>query len=365
MPITVPGISIEAAKRLVQAQDRILKGFPEVERVFGKAGRAETATDPAPLSMIETVILLKPPEQWRAGMTRERLLEEMAAALQMPGLQNAWTMPIKARGHAHDGNRTPIGVKVFGKDLGDIAVVAEDLERILKDVPGTIGLRRAGTQGFFWTSCRIAPQSAGYGLKVMEVLRVETAIGGEDIDTTVEGRERYTINVRYPRELRSSVEKLRGVLVSVPARGGAPAAAAGGMGPGDASADGGMGAAPAAQIPLGQLGQFKATMGPPMIKSEGGLLTGWVYVDITSRDIGGYVKSAKLKVARELKLLPGTYLKWTGQYEFLERIQARMKIVVPLTLLLIFVILYLNFQGLTQALIVLLQCHSPPSARSG
>ncbi|MHB8895104.1 MAG: efflux RND transporter permease subunit [Candidatus Geothermincolia bacterium] len=174
-----------------------------------------------------------------------------------------------------------------------------------------------------------------YGLKVMEVPRVvETAIGGEDIDTTVEGRERYTINVRYPRELRNTIEKLRGVLVSIPARGGAPATGSGGMGSADAGADGGMGSARAAQIPLGQLGQFKATMGPPMIKSEGGLLTSWVYVDITSRDIGGYVKSAKLKVARELKLIPGTYLKWTGQYGFLERIQARMKIVVPLIALL-------------------------------
>ncbi|MHB8893625.1 MAG: efflux RND transporter permease subunit [Candidatus Geothermincolia bacterium] len=358
MPISVPGMAIEEAKRLLQTQDKILKGFPEAERVFGKAGRAETATDPAPLSMFETVIMLKPPAQWRAGMTKERLLEEMAEALKMPGLQNAWTMPIKARvDMLTTGIRTPIGVKVFGKDLKEIAAVAENLERILKDVPGTQSVYAERELGGFFLD--FVPDRAAigrYGLKVMEVLRVvETAIGGEDIDTTVEGRERYTINVRYPRELRNTIEKLRGVLVSVPARGGATAAAgSGGMGSADASADGGMGSAPAAQIPLGQLGQFKATMGPPMIKSEGGLLTGWVYVDITSRDIGGYVKSAKLKVARELKLIPGTYLKWTGQYEFLERIQARMKIVVPLTLLLIFLILYLNFQGLTQALIVLL-----------
>jgi Cu(I)/Ag(I) efflux system membrane protein CusA/SilA len=193
-------------------------------------------------------------------------------------------------------------------------------------------------------------------MAVMDVMQVvETAIGGMDIDTTVEGRERYTINVRYPRELRSSVEKLRGVLVSVAPQGGAPAAPGGGaMAAAAPSGAGGMGSSPAAQIPLGQLGQFKATMGPPMIKSEGGLLTGWVYVDVTGRDIGGYVKNAKVKVDRDLKLKPGTFLKWTGQYEFLERIQARMKIVVPLTLLLILVILYLNFQGLTQALIVML-----------
>jgi Cu(I)/Ag(I) efflux system membrane protein CusA/SilA len=358
MPITVPGISIEEAKRLVQAQDGILRKFPEVERVFGKAGRAETATDPGPLSMIETVILLKPPAEWRAGMTRERLAEEMSKALEMPGIQNAWTMPIKARvDMLTTGIRTPIGIKVFGKDLKEIAAVAEDLERILKDVPGTQSVYAERELGGFFLD--FVPDRAAigrYGLKLMEVMQVvETAIGGMDIDTTVEGRERYTINVRYPRELRSSVEKLRGVLVSVSPQGGAPAAAAGeGMAPGAPSAGGGMGSSPAAQIPLGQLGQFKAAMGPPMIKSEGGLLTGWVYVDVKGRDIGGYVKSAKVKVASELKLKPGTYLKWTGQYEFLERIQARMKIVIPLTLLLIFVILYLNFQGLTQALIVLL-----------
>ena len=358
MPITVPGISIEEAKRLVQAQDRILRTFPEVERVFGKAGRAETPTDPAPLSMFETVIMLKPPADWRPGMTKDRLVEEMSEALALPGVQNAWTMPIKARvDMLTTGIRTPIGIKVFGKDLEDIAAVAEDLERILKGVPGTQSVYAERELGGFFLD--FVPDRAAigrYGLKLMEVMQVvETAIGGSDIATTVEGRERYTINVRYPRELRSSVEKLRGVLVSVGPQGGAPAAPGGaGMASAGPSGPGNMGSSPAAQIPLGQLGQFKAAMGPPMIKSEGGLLTGWVYVDITGRDIGGYVRSAKVEVARELELEPGTYLKWTGQYEFLERIQARMKIVVPLTLLLIFVILYLNFHGLTQALIVML-----------
>ncbi len=358
MPITVPGISIEEAKRLVQAQDGILRKFPEVERVFGKAGRAETPTDPAPLSMFETVILLKPPAEWRSGMTKDLLVEEMSKALELPGIQNAWTMPIKARvDMLTTGIRTPIGIKVFGKDLKEIAAVAEDLERILKDVPGTQSVYAERELGGFFLD--FVPDRAAigrYGLKLMDVMQVvETAIGGMDIDTTVEGRERYTINVRYPRELRSSVEKLRGVLVSVSPQGGASAApGVGGMAAAGPGGDGGMGSSPAAQIPLGQLGEFKATMGPPMIKSEGGLLTGWVYVDISGRDIGGYVKSAKVKVAQELKLTPGTYLKWTGQYEFLERIQARMKIVVPLTLLLIFLILYLNFQGLTQALIVML-----------
>ncbi len=358
MPITVPGISIEEAKRLVQVQDGILRKFPEVERVFGKAGRAETPTDPAPLSMFETVIMLKPPEEWRSGMTKDLLIAEMSKALEMPGIQNAWTMPIKARvDMLTTGIRTPIGIKVFGKDLKSIAVVAEDLERILKDVPGTQSVYAERELGGFFLD--FVPDRAAigrHGLKLMEVMQVvETAIGGIDVDTTVEGRERYTINVRYPRELRSSVEKLRGVLVSVPTQDGAPAAPGGaGMAAAGPGGSGGMGSSPAAQIPLGQLGEFKATMGPPMIKSEGGLLTGWVYVDVTGRDIGGYVKKAKEKVDRELKLEPGTFLKWTGQYEFLERIQARMKIVVPLTLLLIFLILYLNFKGLTQALIVML-----------
>ena len=358
MPITVPGISIEEAKRLVQAQDGILRKFPEVERVFGKAGRAETPTDPAPLSMFETVIMLKPPEAWRPGMTKHRLVEEMSKALEIPGMQNAWTMPIKARvDMLTTGIRTPIGIKVFGKDLKDIAAVAEDLERILKDVPGTQSVyaeRELG--GFFLDYIPDRAAIARYGLELMDVMQVvETAIGGMDIATTVEGRERYTINVRYPRELRSSVEKLRGVLVSLAPQGGAPAASEGGtMSAGAPIGAGAMGSSPAAQTPLGQLGEFKAAMGPPMIKSEGGLLTGWVYVDVRGRDIGGYVKNAKLKVGQELKLRPGTYLKWSGQYEFLERIQARMKIVVPLTLLLIFVILYLNFRGLTQALIVML-----------
>ncbi|HWR97923.1 MAG TPA: CusA/CzcA family heavy metal efflux RND transporter, partial [Candidatus Methanoperedens sp.] len=221
MPISVPGMAIEEAKRLLQTQDKILKGFPEVERVFGKAGRAETATDPAPLSMFETVIMLKRPAQWRPGMTKERLLEEMAEALKMPGLQNAWTMPIKARvDMLTTGIRTPIGVKVFGKDLKEIAAVAENLERILKDIPGTQSVYAERELGGFFLD--FVPDRAAigrYGLKVMEVLRVvETAIGGEDIDTTIEGRERYTINVRYPRELRNTIEKLRGVLVSVPAQ---------------------------------------------------------------------------------------------------------------------------------------------------
>ncbi len=362
MPISVPGISIEEAKEILQKQDAALKRFPEVISVFGKTGRAETATDPAPLSMIETVITLKPHSEWRPGMTKEKLLAEMEAAVKYPGLQNAWTMPIKARvDMLTTGIRTPIGVKVFGPDLKEIARIGEELEKVLTPVPGTRSVyaeRELG--GFFVDFIPDRAAIARYGLRVMEVMQlVETAIGGLVVDTTIEGRERYTINVRYPRELRDDLEKLRRVLVPVPA-GGAQAGATSGLMTGGMSqqagqsgAGQGMGAAVAAQIPLGQLGRVEAAMGPPMIKSEAGSLTGWVYVDVTGRDIGGYVADAKAAVARSMRLPPGYFLKWTGQYEFLERIQARMKIVVPVTLLIVFLILYLNFRGITQALLVM------------
>lgn len=370
MPITVPGISIEEAKNLVETQDRALKKFPEVKSVFGKAGRAETATDPAPLSMIETVIVLKPESEWPKGMTKERLLAEMDEAVRFPGIQNAWTMPIKARvDMLTTGIRTPIGIKVFGKDLREIASIGEALEGVLKKVPGTRSVyaeREMG--GFFIDFIPDREAIARYGLRVMDVMQtVETTIGGQDVDITVEGRERYSINVRYPRELRNDIEKLKRVLVPVPAGGmaAAPSPSPGAnMGGGDAmgaaasSAGGGV----TTQIPLGQLGRIEAAMGPPMIKSEAGSLTGWVYVDVVGSDIGSYVESAKAAVASGLKLKPGYYLKWTGQYEFLERIRARMSIVVPLTLLIIFIILYLNFRGITQALLVMI---SVPLAAMG
>jgi copper/silver efflux system protein len=388
MPISVPGISIEEAKSLLQKQDAALKKFPEVARVFGKAGRAETATDPAPLSMFETVIELRPRTEWRPGMTKEKLLAEMDAAVSYPGLQNAWTMPIKARiDMLTTGIRTPIGIKVFGRDLKEIARIGEELEKILMPVPGTRSVyaeRELG--GFFIDFIPDRAALARYGLRVADVMQiVETAVGGLVIDTTIEGRERYTINVRYPRELRDDLEKLRQVLVpvqgagtmassmSAPGAAGGGAMVAGGMASGGMGSrgpmGGGMAAAPTpgpteagaegmgrvrAQIPLGQLGRIEATLGPPMIKSEAGSLTGWVYVDVTTDDIGGYVNDAKVAVARELRLEPGYYLQWTGQYEFLERIRARMTIVIPLTLLIVFLILYFNFRGVTQTLMVMM-----------
>ncbi|MDO8433716.1 MAG: CusA/CzcA family heavy metal efflux RND transporter [Candidatus Binatus sp.] len=365
MPITVPGISIEAAKQLVQEQDRRLKQFPEVASVFGKAGRAETPTDPAPLSMIETVIALKAKSEWRPGMTLDRLTGEMSDAVTMPGLQNAWTMPIKARvDMLTTGIRTPIGVKIFGPDLGEIAKIGESLESILRSVPGTRSVYAEREMGGFYVD--FIPDRdaiARYGLRLMDVMNVvETAIGGLDLDTTVEGRERYRINVRYPRELRDSPEALARVLVPIPRqRANQP-----GM-PADQMKQGGPDGAMSpgervAHVRLGQLGRIVATMGPPMIKDEGGSLSGWVYVDTTSRDIGGYVDNAKRVVARELKLKPGYFLKWTGQYEFLERARARMQIVIPLTVGIILMILYVNFGGWIQALLVLF---SVPCAAMG
>lgn len=339
MPITTPGISIEAVKKLTQTQDKILRSFPEVQSVFGKAGRSETPTDPAPLSMIETVIILKPKSEWRPGMTKDKLVEEMDQALQLAGVQNAFTMPIKARiDMLTTGIRTPVGIKIFGKDLTEIAILGEELEKILRNVPGTRSVyaeRELG--GFFIDFIPNREALARYGLTIRDVNTiVETAIGGIDVDTTtIEGRERYKINVRYPRELRDDIDKLRHVLVPIKMK-----------------SEGAMGRVE--HIPLGQLGKIEAVMGPPMIKDEMGSLTGWVYIDIEGRDVGGYVKEAKQAVAQNLKLPIGYYLKWTGQYEFLERIQALMKVVIPLTLLLIAIILYLHFRGIAQTLIVML-----------
>lgn len=350
MPITVPGISIEAAKELLQLQDKILKSFPEVERVFGKAGRAETPTDPAPLSMIETVVILKPKPEWRQGMTKEKLEKEMGEALKIPGVQNAFTMPIKARiDMLTTGIRTPIGIKVFGTDLFKINEIGQELERILRMVPGTRSVyaeRELG--GFFIDFIPDREAIARYGLRLMDVFDViETAIGGLDVTTTIEGRERYKINVRYPRDLRNDIEKLRNVLVPIPRQKGLQTTEMGGE-------KQGMGGGKVAQVPLALLGKVEAVMGPPMIKDEMASLNGWVYVDIEGRDIGGYVNEAKEAVEKNLKLPQGYYLKWTGQYEFLERIQALMLWVVPLTIFLIAIILYFNFKGIAQTLIVML-----------
>ena len=395
MPITVPGLSIAEAKRLLTWQDAQIKSVPEVELVFGKAGRADSALDPAPLSMFETIVHLKPRDQWRPGVTVESLIAELDAKTKLPGVQGAWTMPIKARiDMLSTGIRTPIGVKVFGPDLEQIAKIDEQLERTLRTLPNTRSVyaeRELG--GFFVDVTPDRDAIARYGLTVTEVLDVvESSIGGMDVAQTYEGRERYQINVRYPRELRDDIEKLRTVLVPIAPMSPRPlptatASAAGGMasgpapmiGAGGGGGMGGMGgrsggggggadmgagvsATPpqvigvdpsGAFVPLGQLARIEAVMGPPMIKSELGSLTGWVYVDISTSDVGGYVEAAKVKVAAEVMLPAGYYVKWTGQYELLERVRDRMTWILPLTIAIVFVILYLNFRGIAQSLIVM------------
>jgi len=394
MPTTLPTVSISEATRLLQIQDRILKQFPEVLTVHGKAGRSETATDPAPMEMFETVVQLRPESQWRKvhqqrwysawapewakkwlgkvwpenrPISWDELVQEMDEALQIPGQVNAWTMPIKARiDMLTTGIRTPIGIKVFGPDLEQIGKLCERLESVLREVPGTRSVYAERTLGGYYLD--IVPRReaiARYGLNVEDVLMlVETAIGGMALERTIEGRERYSINVRYSRELRDDIEKLRHVLVPAGVQGDAMDAAPDGAGEMKAAA--GAIQKQALQIPLGQLADIQITTGPPVIRNEDGALTGWVYVDIAGRDIGGYVEEAKRAVAEKIEksgLLPAGYrLEWSGQYEHMLRVRERLKVVVPVTLALIFVLLYLNFRNVTETLIILL---SIPFAMTG
>ncbi len=343
MPITTPGISIEAARELVQKQDKILCSFPEVKRVFGKVGRADTPTDPAPLSMFETMIQLHPKEKWRKGITKDKLVEQMNEALIFKGVQNAFTMPIKARlDMLTTGIRTPVGIKVFGYNLETINQLVIDLEKILKKVPGARSVYAERELGGFYIDF-IPDRSAlaRYGLTISEVMGfLQSAIGGEDITQTIEGRERYTINIRYPRDLRDDLLALKQALVPINKQ--------------MAMKEDSEQLSKFAHVPLGQLGEVKVTMGPSMIKDEMGYFSGWVYVDLDTSDIGGFVKIAKQAVALELKLPQGYFLKWTGQYEYLERIQTLLSYMVPLTIFLILLILYMNFKAIIPSLIVIL-----------
>ncbi|NEW94887.1 CusA/CzcA family heavy metal efflux RND transporter [Rhodopseudomonas sp. BR0M22] len=331
MPTTLPGLSITKAAELLQMQDRIIRGFPEVASVYGKAGRASTATDPAPTEMFETVINLKPKEQWRDGLTTDKLIAEMDKALQFPGVSNAWTMPIKARiDMLSTGIRTPVGVKVMGTDLAEIDRLAKQVEQVLKTVPGTSSAYAERTIGGYYLE--IVPDRsalARYGLAIQDVQdTIATALGGQTVTTTVEGRQRFTVNMRYPRELRDDPQGIaRDVLVPLPA-GGA--------------------------VPLGEVATVKPARGPTAIRTENGQLATYIYVDIRDRDLGGYVADAKQAVQAGVSFPPGTYVTWSGQYEYLERATARLKIVVPVTLAIIFLLLYLNFRSLTETLIVML-----------
>jgi copper/silver efflux system protein len=356
MPATLPGISITEATKVLQVQDRILKSFPEVERVFGKAGRADTATDPAPYSMMETVVVLKSQDQWPRlprwysswapswlqGMLRRAWPDNKSTqqliygpgglneAMQLPGISNAWTMPIKARiDMLTTGVRTPIGVKIMGSDLEKVQEIGEQIEMALKDVRGTTSVfaeRAAG--GYFLDFTLKRDELARYGLTVNDANDVVmSSIGGENISTTVEGRERYPVNVRYLRDYRSDLDALQRVLVATPS---------------------------GAQIPLAQLADIRLVSGPSMIRDENGRLSGYVYVDVSGRDIGGYAQEAKKIVASKVKLPPGYTLIWSGQYESMERVKGRLAVVVPITLFIVFLLLYFNTGSLAKTGIILL-----------
>jgi copper/silver efflux system protein len=354
MPTTLPGISASQAQVILQHQDEMIRAFPEVERVFGKAGRAETSTDPAPFSMMETTILLKPPAQWRfkkqwysdwapdwlkktvlsrivpEHISWEELIDELDQKVRIPGVTNAWTMPIKARiDMLSTGVRTPVGIKVFGQDLQEIEKIGSRLETLMKELPGTRSVfaeRVAG--GYFVDFDLKRDQLARYGLSVADAQNfIMSAIGGENITTTVEGRARYPINLRYPRELRDNIERLREVLISTPLQ---------------------------AQVPLSQIADIRKVTGPSMVRDENGMLTGYVYVDLSTDDIGGYVEKAKELVRQKLQLPTGYSLLWSGQYENMLRVRERLKIVIPVTLLLIFALLYMNTKSIMKSSIVMM-----------
>jgi copper/silver efflux system protein len=357
MPSSVPGMSITEASRILQTQDKILKQFPEVERVFGKIGRADTATDPAPLSMAETVILLKPQDEWERvhqhrwysdwapsflktplGMvwpeertkTWEELVAEMDARLQMPGMPNIWWMPVQTRTEMlSTGIRSNLGIKVFGPSLETIDEIGLQIEQLLQNFPGTRSVFADRVVGGYYLDFDIYREAAArYGLTVGDVMDViESAIGGKNVTTTIEGRERYPVNVRYPRELRDDADVLRRVLVPTPT---------------------------GAQVPISLLADIRHLQGPPMIRNEDGQLVGFVFVDVTDKDYGGYVSRAQQEIEANLQLPAGYRLEWTGQYKYMERMRSRLTFIIPMTLFIVFILLYVNFGSWKEALIIFL-----------
>ncbi len=329
MPTTFPGISITKAKELLQQTDKIIASFPEVESVLGKVGRAETATDPAPLSMLETTIRLKDPSEWRPGMTKDKLIDEMNQAIQFPGVTNAWTMPIKTRiDMLSTGIKTPVGVKIAGPDLRELERIGKEVEAAVKPLPGTLSAYAERVMGGNYLDFDIDREAAArYGLTVGAVQDViSSAIGGMNVSWTVEGLERYPINIRYPRELRDNVEQLGETLVTTPA---------------------------GAQVPLNQVATIRIHQGPPAIKSEDARPNAWVYVDLKGIDVGTWVERAKKVVAEDVHLPAGYTIFWSGQYEYMQRAKQRLQVIVPITLFLIFLILYLNTRSIVKTAIVL------------
>jgi Cu(I)/Ag(I) efflux system membrane protein CusA/SilA len=330
MPITLPGSSVQTSQQIISTQDKLIRQVPEVESVFGKAGRAISATDPAPLEMIETVINLRPEDQWRPGMTPEKLEAELDRVVRLPGVANAWTMPIKARvDMLSTGIRTPVGIKIFGPRLEQINQIGAQIEGAVASVRGTRNVFAERVTGGYYIDFAIKrDQIARYGLRIQDVeMVIESAIGGANITTTIEGRERFPVNVRYQRDYRGDLDTLRRVLISTPS---------------------------GAQIPIEQVADISLSTGPTVIRTEQAQLLGYVYVDVADRDIGSYVNEAKHVVSQMVKLPEGYYLEWSGQYEYMQRAKQRLTVVVPVTLLLVIVLLYFNTRNPTKVAIVLL-----------
>ncbi len=356
MPTTLPGIPVARARELLKQQDSVLKSFPEVEHVWGKSGRANTATDPAGFDMIETTISLKPKDQWRPGLTYDALVAAMDSAVRTPGVTNAWTMPIKGRiDMLATGIRTPVGIKVFGPDLGELERIGKQVEEAVKAVPGTRSVFAERAESGYYLDIDIDRAAAArHGVNIADVQAViATAIGGMTITQTVEGRERYGVRVRYPQELRATPEQLMSVLVPMNHDAGAqPAPSSGTMGGG--AMGGSLMSAGSVQIPLGQLATIKQVAGPMVVRTEGAMPTAWVYVDVAGRDLGSYVAEAQ-KMVNDMVTMPQGYsMVWSGQYEYMQRAQARMKLVIPATLAIIFLLLYFNFKSVGETLIVML-----------
>ncbi len=331
MPTTLPGVSPQKGKELLQQTDRIIASFPEVKSVFGKMGRAETATDPAPMAMIETTIILKPRSEWRAGMTQEKLVEELDRAIQIPGLTNAWTMPIKTRiDMLATGIKTPVGVKIAGPDLATLERIGEDVERTLGGLDGTLSAFSERVMGGSFIDVEVRREEAArYGLTVADVQEIlMTAVGGMNVTTTVEGLERYGVNVRYPRAFRDNLPALRNVMVPTT------------MG---------------VQVPLSQLAELRLVEGPPMIKSENARPNAWVYVDLQAgQDVGSYVDRARRAVSEQVTLPAGYSIRWSGQFEYMERANERMRILVPITIAIIFLLLFIHFRRAGEALLLMI-----------
>ena len=330
MPTTPPGVSITKAKEILQQTDKLIATHPQVEHVLGKIGRAETATDPAPLSMIETTIILKPQDEWPSGKTIEDIIQELDARVQLPGLTNAWTMPIKTRiDMLATGIKTPVGIKIMGNDLSQLSEIGQRIEALVQKVPGTASAFSERVVGGNYIDIQIRRRDASrFGLTIADVQEViQSAIGGMNVTWTVEGLERYPVNLRFPRELRNNLSKLRHVPVPTP------------MGH---------------TVPLGQVADIKISKGPPAIKSENARRTAWIFVDLTTSDIGGWVKKAQKLVNEEVKLPAGVSLVWSGQYEYMERANKKLSVVIPLTIALIFLLLYIHFRNVVESTMVMM-----------